>query len=261
MVYWSRAPGCSIHCRFPAAPANRLRTARRGHFLTRSSRAESTTSSASRHHLRHSPAGQRVVPITVGVGGRTYGTRSAMPRGGGPVGQHLHEDMIRARRYPSPQESSSTVARRPLSVVTCGCAPDLGRDADVLARERRASRVCLGGVPCRRPRIPRERSVRGRRPLRPRRAGDAIALRRAGAGVDRFVEPRFRAGSRLPKGRGRVRRGLSRPHRATLNRGRDELVASPRVPGYDLRVPVGGRPQVTRPRARCRTRTPTRSRS
>jgi len=31
-------------------------------------------------------------------------------------------------------------------------------------------------------------------------SGDAIALRRAGTGTDGFVEPRFRAGGRLPKG-------------------------------------------------------------
>ncbi len=48
---------------------------------------------------------------------------------------------------------------------------------------------------------PRGRSAHGRQAGVPTPAsGDAIALRRAGTGVDRFVEPRFRAGAQLPKG-------------------------------------------------------------
>jgi hypothetical protein len=148
------------------------------------------------------PRGQPVVPITVRVGGRTYryifGNASAVV---GPSADIYLRNMIRMRRYPSPQgvfldRKLTAAERRHLQVRA-----DLGRDADVLvvAREHPA---CASGVS--------RTTVRGIAAGKVRTwsaagvptpaSGDAIALRRAGTGVDGFVEPRFGAGAKAPTG-------------------------------------------------------------
>jgi hypothetical protein len=73
-------------------------------------------------------------------------------------------------------------------------------------------------------------------------SGDAIALRRAGSGVDRFVEPRFRAGSRLPQGaRAAYNGGLSEA--ASGNLAIAAVTSWSRARSYQTTtcaVPVGG---------------------
>ncbi|MEA2408360.1 MAG: hypothetical protein QOE69_2479 [Thermoleophilaceae bacterium] len=148
------------------------------------------------------PLGQRVTPITVRVGGRRY--RYIFDNAAAVVGPSANiylRNMLRARRYPSPQgvfldRRLKSAERRYLTVRL-----DLARDADVLmaAHDHPA---CTGGV---------SRSVaRGIAagtirtwsaagvPAPP--SGDSIALRRAGTGSDKVVEPRFGAGYRLPAG-------------------------------------------------------------
>src|SRR5215218_9201682 len=68
------------------------------------------------------PPGQRVVPIKVRVSGRThryvFGNAAAVV---GPSAGIYLRNMIRGRRHPS-RESSSTAGSRPPSVVTLGSA-------------------------------------------------------------------------------------------------------------------------------------------
>ena len=148
------------------------------------------------------PRGKRVVPITVRVGGRTYryifGNAAAVV---GPSPDIYLRNMIRVRRYPSPQgifvDRRLTAAERRYVKVRA----DLARDADVLvvAREHPA---CASGVS----RTAARRIAAGKIrtwsaagvPAPP--SGDGIALRRAGQGIGGFVEPRFGAGGKLPQG-------------------------------------------------------------
>ena len=148
------------------------------------------------------PPGQRVVPIAVRVGGRRY--RYTFGNAAAAVGPSAHiylRNMIRVRRFPSPEgifldRRLKAAERRHLQVRA-----DLGRDADVLAVGR-GHPACETGVS---PAVARKiaagtiRTWSGAGIPTPA-SGDAIALRRAGSGVDRFVEPRFRAGGRLPQG-------------------------------------------------------------
>jgi len=148
------------------------------------------------------PIGQRVVPITVRVGGRRYRFifDNAAAVVGPSSGLYL-KNMIRNRRYPSPQgifldRRLTRKERRYLQVRL-----DLARDADVLvvtgdhpACAAGVSRAAARGIAAG---TIRRWSAAGV-PAPP--GGDAIALRRAGTGVDRFVEPRFGAGTRLPSG-------------------------------------------------------------
>jgi hypothetical protein len=148
------------------------------------------------------PSGERVVPITVRVGGRRYryifGNAAAVV---GPTANIFLRNMIRARRFPSPQgiflDRRLKAAERRHAQVRA----DLGRDADVLAVGR-GHPACASGVSREVARGIAAGTVRtwsaAGVPTPP--SGDAIALRRAGSGVDRFVEPRFRAGFRLPQG-------------------------------------------------------------
>jgi hypothetical protein len=148
------------------------------------------------------PPGQRVVPIKVRVGGRTYryifGNAAAAV---GPTANLYLRNMIRARRSPSPEgifldRRLKASERRHVRVRA-----DLGRDADVLAVSREHP-ACASGVSRAAARGIAAGTIRtwsGAGVATPA-SGDAIALRRAGTGVDRFVEPRFRAGIRLPKG-------------------------------------------------------------
>jgi hypothetical protein len=148
------------------------------------------------------PRGQRVVPITVRVGGRKhryiFGNAAAVV---GPTADIYMRNMIRARRFPSPQgifldRRLKARERRHVKVRA-----DLGRDADVLAVTRDHP-ACGSGVSRAVARGIAAGTIRtwsGAGVATPP-SGDAIALRRAGSGVERFVEPRFRAGSRLPAG-------------------------------------------------------------
>jgi len=148
------------------------------------------------------PMGEPLVPIKVRVGGRTYryvfGNASASV---GPSANIYMRNMIDGRRYPSPQgifldRPLKSSERRHVRVRA-----DLGRDADVLAVTR-GHPACVSGVS----RAAAHAIARGK--IRTWSAagvpapatGDAIALRRAGGGIERSVEPRFGAGWRLPRG-------------------------------------------------------------
>jgi hypothetical protein len=110
-------------------------------------------------------------------------------------------NMIRGRRYPSPEgifldRRLKRAERRYVKVRL-----DLARDADVLvvARDHPAcvsgvSRAAAHGIAAGTIRTWSAAGV----PAPP--SGNSIALRRAGTGVDRFVEPRFGAGVKLPTG-------------------------------------------------------------
>ena len=155
------------------------------------------------------PRGERIVPITIRVGGRTYryifGNAAAVV---GPSANIYLRNMIRMRRYPSPQgiflDRRLTAAERRHVQVRA----DLGRDADVLVVGR-GHPACASGVS--------RAAVRGIATGRIRTwsaagvlapaSGNAIALRRAGDGLDGFVEPRFGAGGRMPQGARAARDG------------------------------------------------------
>ena len=148
------------------------------------------------------PPRQRVVPIRVRFGGRTYryvfGSASAVV---GPSADIYLRNMIRMRRFPSPQgiflDRRLTAAERRHVKVRA----DLGRDADVLVVGR-GHPACASGVS--------RAAARGIAAGRTRTwsaagvptpaTGDVIALRRAGTGPERSVEPRFGAGWRAPQG-------------------------------------------------------------
>jgi hypothetical protein len=190
------------------------------------------------------PQGQRVVPITVRVGGRTYryifGNAAAVV---GPSAKLYMRNMIRGRRYPSPQgifldRRLKAAERRHVQVRA-----DLGRDADVLAVSSGhpacasgVSRAAARGIAAGKIRTWAEAGV-------PTPAsGNAIALRRAGDGVGRFVEPRFRAGGRLPPGaRAAYDGGLSQA--ASGNSAVAAVTSWSRARAYGqttCAVPVGG---------------------
>ena len=148
------------------------------------------------------PPGQRVVPITVRVGGRTYrytfGNAAAAV---GPSANIYLRLMIRARRFPSPQGILLDRRLRAAERRYVQVRADLGRDADVLAVAR-GHPACTSGVSGAVAREIAGGTIRtwSAAGVPTPASGDAIALRRAGDGVDRFVEPRFRAGIRLPQG-------------------------------------------------------------
>ena len=109
--------------------------------------------------------------------------------------------MIRGRRYPSPQgifldRRLKASERRHVRVRA-----DLGRDADVLAVSS-GHPACASGLSSAAARGIAAGTIRAwsQAGVPIPASGDAIALRRAGTGVERFVEPRFRAGYVLPKG-------------------------------------------------------------
>lgn len=148
------------------------------------------------------PRGERLTPITVRVGGRTYryvfGNAAAAV---GPSATIYMRNLIRARSTPSPQgifvDRRLTAAERRYLQVRI----DLGRDADVLAAARDhpacaagVSRAAARGIAAGRIRTWSGAGL----PTPP--SGDAIALRRAGTGPERVVEPRFGASADLPRG-------------------------------------------------------------
>jgi hypothetical protein len=148
------------------------------------------------------PPGERIVPITVRVGGRKYryifGNAAAAV---GPSANIYMRNMIHGRRFPSPQgifldRRLKAAERRHVEVRA-----ELARDADVLAVGR-GHPACASGVSRAAARGIAAGTIRtwSAAGVPTPASGDAITLRRAGDGVDRFVEPRFRAGIRLPQG-------------------------------------------------------------
>lgn len=147
------------------------------------------------------PRGRPIVPITVRVGGRThryvFSNASAVV---GPSADIYLRNMVRARRFPSPQgvflDRPLTVAeRRHLSVRA-----DIGRDADVLAVAvghpactSGVSRAAARGIAAGRIRTWSAAGV----PVPA--SDDAIVLRRAGPGIERAAEPRFGAPALAPR--------------------------------------------------------------
>jgi hypothetical protein len=148
------------------------------------------------------PPGRRVVPITVRVGGRTH--RFVFDNAAAVVGPSAGiylRNMVRQRRFPSPQgvflDRRLTAKERRHLVVRA----DIGRDADVLAVAighpacaTGVSRAAARGIAAGRIRTWSGAGV-------PAPAGaDAIALRRAGSGIERSAEPRFGAPATAPPG-------------------------------------------------------------
>ncbi len=155
------------------------------------------------------PAGQRVVPIRVRVGGRSY--RFVFDNAAAVVGPSASiylRNMVRMRRFPSPQ---GVFLDRPLTATErrhLAVRADLGRDADVLAVAAGhpacasgVSRAVARGIAAGRIRTWSAAGV----PAPP--GGNAIALRRAGDGVGGFAEPRFGAPTRMPAGARAARDG------------------------------------------------------
>ena len=145
------------------------------------------------------PRGQRVVPIAVRVDGRSYryvfGNAAAVV---GPTADIYLRNMINQRRFPSPQGIFLDRRLTAAEARHVQVRADLGRDADVLvvAREHPAcaaglARAAAKGIAAGKIRTWAAAGVQGAGP---------IALRRSGSGVDGFVEPRFGAGFKLPKG-------------------------------------------------------------
>jgi hypothetical protein len=190
------------------------------------------------------PQGQRVVPITVRVGGRkyryTFGNAAAAV---GPTANIYLRNMIRARRFPSPEGIFLDRRLKATERRHARVRADLGRDADVLAVSSGhpactsgVSRAAARGIAAGRIRTWSEAGV-------PTPAsGDAIALRRAGTGGDRFVEPRFRAGAWLPKGaRARFDGGLSEAASGNLAIAAVTSWSRARAfQGATCAVPIGG---------------------
>ncbi len=190
------------------------------------------------------PRGQRVVPIKVRVGGRSYryifGNAAAVV---GPSADIYLRNMIRGRRYPSPQgiflDRRPTAAERRYVAVRA----DLGRDADVLAVQR-GHPACASGVSPAAARGIAAGAIRtwSAAGVPIPASGDAIALRRAGTGIDRSVEPRFGAGWRLPPGAEAVSDGgLSEA--ASGNAAVAAITSWSRARGFQqttCAVPVGG---------------------
>jgi hypothetical protein len=148
------------------------------------------------------PPGQRVVPIEVRVGGRSYryvfGNAAAVV---GPSPGIYLRNIIRARRHPSPE--GIFLDRRPTAAEGrhLRVRADLGRDADVLAVQR-GHPACASGVSRAAARGIAAGTVRtwSAAGVPTPASGDAIALRRAGTGIDRSAEPRFGADWRVPTG-------------------------------------------------------------
>ena len=190
------------------------------------------------------PPGQKVVPITVRVGGRRY--RFIFDNAAAVVGPSPDiylRNMIRGRRYPSPEGIFVDRRLRAAERRHVKVAVDLARDADVLvvgrghpACESGVSRTVVRGIAAGKIRTWSAAGV-------PTPAsGNAIALRRAGTGIERSVEPRFRAGGRLPQGaRAAADGGLSEA--ASGNLAIAAVTSWSRARAYQATtcaVPVGG---------------------
>jgi hypothetical protein len=148
------------------------------------------------------PQNEPLVPIKVDVRGRTYryvfGNASAAV---GPSANIYLRNMIDGRRYPSPQGIFLDRPLEPSERRYVRVRADLGRDADVLAVTR-GHPACASGVS----RAAARGIASGKIPtwsaagVPAPGTGDAIALRRAGDGIEGSVEPRFGVRGRLPQG-------------------------------------------------------------
>jgi hypothetical protein len=136
------------------------------------------------------------------VGGRRYRyIFDNAAAGVGPSTNLFVKNMLRNRRYPSPQGIFLDRKLKRPEKRYLGVRLDLARDADVLAVTRDhpacatgVSRSVAKGIAAGTIRTWSAAGV----PTPP--SGDSISLRRAGTGSDRFVEPRFGAGYKLPAG-------------------------------------------------------------
>jgi hypothetical protein len=141
---------------------------------------------------------------------------------------------------------------------------DLGRDADVLAVQR-GHPACASGVSRAAARGIAAGTVRtwSAAGVPTPASGDAIALRRAGTGTERSVEPRFGADGRLPTGPGRrPTAACQRPRRGALQSLRSRAGREPaRSSRRRVPFPSAAPRPATRPYARSRTPTPIRCRS
>ena len=211
------------------------------------------------------PRDEPLVPITVRVGGRTYryvfGNAAAVV---GPSAGIYLRNMIRLRRYPSPQgiflDRRLTAAERRHVEVRA----DLGRDADVLAVAR-GHPACASGVSRAAARGIAAGTIRtwSAAGVPTPAGGDAIALRRAGDGFERSSEPRFGAGWRMPEG-ARAARDGGLSEAASGNLAIAAVTSWSRARAYQprrARCRSAGRPRTTPRSARCRIPTPIRSRS
>jgi hypothetical protein len=191
------------------------------------------------------PQGERLVPITVRVGGRrhryVFGNASAVVAASPTI---YMRNIIKQRRWPSPEGIFLDRRLKPAERRHMQVRADLGRDADVLAVgrghpacESGVSRAAAKGIAAGKIRTWSAAGV----PVPA--SGNAIALRRAGTGVDRSVEPRFRAGWRLPRGaRAAYDGGLSQA--ASGNLAIAAVTSWSRARAYQTTtcaVPVGGR--------------------
>ena len=146
------------------------------------------------------PRDEPLRPLTVRVRGRTYrflfSTASAVVAASPDI---YLRNMIRQRRYPGLQgllDRWLTAAERRHMVVRA----DLGRDADVLAVAS-GHPACASGVSRAAARGIAKGTIRtsSAAGVPTPAGGDAIALRRAGDGLERSSEPRFGAGYLAPK--------------------------------------------------------------
>ena len=209
------------------------------------------------------PRGQQVVPITVRVGGRTYryifGNAAAAV---GPSADIYLRNMIRGAALPEPAGH----LRRP---AAHGCrAPSREGARGPRPRRRRARRArghpaCASACPAQ-PRAgsPRAGSAPGRRPaFRPRRAATRSRCGARAAGST-GSSSRASAPQAMPRARRRRDGGLSEA--ASGNLAIAAVTSWSRARAFQrrhARFPSAERRRTTRPCARCRIPTPTRSHS
>ena len=164
-------------------------------------------------------------------------------RSRGPDSRHLHAEHDPGAALPEPagiflDRRLKASERRHVRVRA-----DLGRDADVLAVSS-GHPACASGVSRAAARGIAAGTIRtwSAAGVPTPASGDAIALRRAGSGVDRFVEPRFRAGIKLPQGaRAAYNGGLSEA--ASGNLAIAAVTSWSRARAFQVTtcaVPVGG---------------------
>ena len=216
-----------------------------GHALGWSSRAGSTTSSASPRLVRDPPA-RRAAAAAHGPGPRRtdrYGVRAPLPAVVAASPNIYLRNMIRQRRYPGLQgvflDRRLTAAERRHMVVRA----DLGRDADVLAVAS-GHPACASGVSRAMARGIAKGTIRtnwSAAGVPTPAGGDAIALRRAGDGFERSSEPRFGAGYLAPKS-ARITRDGGLSEAASGNQAIAAVTSWSRARSYgysDVRRPGG----------------------
>jgi hypothetical protein len=190
------------------------------------------------------PRDEPLRPLTVRVRGRTYryvfSTASAVVAASPDI---YLRNMIRQRRYPGLQgvflDRRLTAGERRHMVVRA----DLGRDADVLAVAS-GHPACASGVSRAAARGIAKGTIRtwSAAGVPTPASGDAIALRRAGDGLERSSEPRFGAGYLAPKS-ARVTRDGGLSEAASGNQSIAAVTSWSRARSYGYStcaVPVGG---------------------